>query len=220
MLERFMHLHERGLNATDTAKDNDPALFCRVCRTIRIDARDFTIKIAEPRPGTSPIATLDEKVTLIERKLVDLIGEDRIRKNLFVGRVINDRGKELENWMALNGGLQEILVRGTREYGYRTCDGCDRIFYSSQGGRYIFPPPETNGRIYLTNLGGLLLEESSIDRASIPKSRWLGVEVLKADPNPRDGFGNLEAQVASGALPRAFPERFPSRWELAPRVED
>jgi hypothetical protein len=194
-------------------------MFCSKCRNIKKGIVNFSFKINQIKPSTSPISGLRPIVTLIERRLIDVLKEERVRRWLHVGDVVNQQGIKLENWLAVFGD-SPIIVRGKRECSYRTCEECGRIFYSAQGGRYIFPPRHEDGQIFQTDLCGLLVEEGTIDRDRLPKSRWLGVEVLKADPNPRDGFGDLEQQVASGALPRAFPERVPSRWELGLPVED
>jgi hypothetical protein len=129
-------------------------------------------------------------VPLVHKELLELLGDDVVRRDLYIGRVFGKGGKEIEDWVTARG-RRRVILRGDREASYRLCSECGRTRYSAQGNRYLFPAPPTDATIFESHLFGLVVPRDIYERVAAKKWRRLAITKLPILDPPPDGLGVL-----------------------------
>lgn len=187
----FIELAPRGCGGTAVLREAHKGIFCPQCRRPCNHNAPAEMIVDDYALRPSPItAAAYDGVTFAKKSLLALIEIDDISRYLHVGAVQTFEGKLLEDWVYLYG-VDRIIIRGTREAGFRTCPGCGRTLYSSQGPEYLYPAPDENVPIFQTDLCGILIDSRYLDRSRLPKARWLGSKIIKIADRPRDGLGEF-----------------------------
>lgn len=188
MSERtFIELAPRGLDGTAVLEEAHKGLLCRECRRPRSNDAPTQLIIDDYSLRPSPITAGMGDVTFAKKSLLALIEVDDISRYLHMGAVRTYDGELLKDWVYLYG-VDKIILRGTREAGFRTCPLCNHTLYSAQGAEYLYPAPPADIPIFQTDTCGLLIDARYLDRSRLPKARWLGSQIIKIADKPRDGF--------------------------------
>jgi hypothetical protein len=139
------------------------------------------------------------------------LGEERVRRELYLGKVFGPDGSRWDDWVTFRG-RRGLIVRGTKHAGNRVCAECGRNLYFGMHPRYLYPQPPTDVEIFESSLGGLILPEHVAIQVGIDgrirhfrdgevvewrdaelgvNPRRLLVEPLKVLPEPKDGLPPL-----------------------------
>ena len=129
-------------------------------------------------------------IPVVHRELLKLFGDDNVERDLYIGRVIGARGKELPDWVTARG-RDRLIVRGTRNAGSRICDVCGRLFYFAQGANYLYPAPPNGRAIYESSSCGFVVTREIGERIADHKWRRMTVEPIPVIDPPPDGLGIL-----------------------------
>jgi hypothetical protein len=132
-------------------------------------------------------------VPLVHRQLLDLIGDDVVYRDLHIGRVFGDRGNEIKDWVTARGRV-ELIVRGTVDAGYRTCEACGRTHYDATGRKYLFPQPPDNTDAFESDYHGPIVTQAICDRVRSKSWRRLPIDELPVVDPPSDGMGLLPSR--------------------------
>jgi hypothetical protein len=142
-------------------------------------------------PGDKPLNFVNScGVPVIHRDLLSLIDDEIVKRDLYIGRVLNEQGNEVRDWCTARGRHQ-IIVRGSKEAGSRTCEECDRTLYCAMGKRSLFPAPPSDAAIFESDFLGFVVTRNIADRITTRKWRRMYVEPLPVPDEPPDGLGVL-----------------------------
>lgn len=187
----FIKLSARGAdNVTTVFTEQNPDLFCSHCSRARYLRGPTDIVLDDDCLRHSPL-TGDpfHGITIIQKSLLDLIEIEDISRYFCMGAVRNTKGELFGGWVYLYNP-DRIIIRGTREATFRNCPECGRTLYSAQGPEYLYPAPPKDIPIF-QSLTSVLVDSRYLDRSRLPKSRWLGSQILKIAEKPRDGLGEF-----------------------------
>jgi hypothetical protein len=179
-------LPDEGGASGSYAHDTLPGLRASAARTTVVD-----IAIQEPSPHDKPLNFLYGcGVGVIHREFLDLIGQEIFSEDLYLGRITNSRGEEIPDWVTFHG-REVIIVRGSKNAEYRTCESCGRNAYYAAGKPYLYPAPPRTATIFQSAGSGLIVPRDVYERVATKKWRRVGIEELPILEAPNDGFGVL-----------------------------
>ncbi len=140
------------------------------------------------------------------------LGEERVRRNLYLGEVFGPDGSCWEDWVTFRG-KRRLIVRGSTEHaGNRVCPECGRNCYFGMPPNYLYPEPRSDVEIFESSGFGLVIPDSVATEAGIGRKvrrvqgveevEWPGaeiggkrkrvlVELLRVLPEPKDGLPPL-----------------------------
>ena len=95
---------------------------------------------------------------LARRSFLFRLGEERVKRDLYLGDVFNADGVRLDDWVTFRG-KRRLIVRGTKDAGYRVCSECGRNVYFAMHPRYLYPQPPTDVELFESTLAGLVFPE-------------------------------------------------------------
>jgi hypothetical protein len=128
-------------------------------------------------------------VGLIHRELLDLLGDDIVEQDLYIGRIVGARGNVVTDWVTFRG-RRGVIVRGSSDdAACRVCDQCGRNIYYAGGKRYLYPAPPCDATIFESHLSGLVVPPKVYERVATKKWRRLGIDKLPVLDQPTDGLG-------------------------------
>jgi hypothetical protein len=149
---------------------------------------DVRIQVA---PTKDPLnGVFGAGVPIASRKLLTAIDSNLIERDLYLGRVYGPDGRELEAWATFRG-KHRLIVRGSEEAQYRTCEICGRMLYFAMGKSYLYPAPPAGVSVFESDLRGLILAEQAFQQSSLENLRGIHIEKLPAVDVPKDSFGEL-----------------------------
>jgi hypothetical protein len=191
----FFHLISRTMHPCyETKEAHAEAMrttLCPGCAFPRPGVTSVDVRLQERSPRDKPLNIMFASgVGLVHRELLDLIGEDLARRELYLGRVFGNRGNEVADWVTFRG-RNRVIVRGSKDAEYRTCKRCGRNIYHATGKRYLYPAPPSEATIFESDLSGLVLPPDVYDRVATRKWRKLGVDKLPVLDQPTDGLGTI-----------------------------
>lgn len=114
---------------------------------------------------------------------------DVLRRDLYLGKVLNARGKVLDDWVTFRG-RRRVIVRGSEHASYRVCDVCGRYVYFAMGKKYLFPAPPSDA-VILQGIYGLVLPKNLFNELHVDDWPGLYVDELPILAEPLDGLGDL-----------------------------
>jgi hypothetical protein len=149
----------------------------------------IVVHIQNDRPAGVLSAVAGHGVPLIRRDALPVLGERNVSEQLVLGRVFNKFGQEIENWATFRARMR-LIVRGTKNVGFRKCDLCGRSIYFAMGKRYLCPMPKEPERLFESHLRGLVLPEKIYITAESEIKKWRGIQLdrLSVLDLPRDGL--------------------------------
>jgi hypothetical protein len=191
----FVHLHQTGLNScTLDKRTHDAAVrawLCTGCNAPRPSVGAINIQIQEDRPPNVPITFIyGYGVILAHTNLIERLDFESVRRDLLLGEVRDSSGSLLNGWVTVRG-RRRLIIRGTKHVSHRVCDSCGRHVYFAMGMRYLFPSPASDASIFESNLFGLVVSASILEKTSLRRKSGFGMEVLRALPQSRDSLGEL-----------------------------
>ncbi len=128
---------------------------------------------------------------LARKSFLLALGEERIKRDLYLGDVFGPDGSRLDDWVTFRG-KRGLIVRGTKHPGHRVCSECGRNVYFALYPRYLYPQPPSDVEIFESSLFGLIFPESVATQVGIGgKIRGVTVERLKVLQEPKDGLPEL-----------------------------
>ncbi len=157
----------------------------------------------EPKPGRDALdALLQDRsprdkplnlvygcgLGLIHRELLDLLGDDVVKRDLYLGRVIGSGDKQVKDWATFRG-RERLIVRGIIDPELRVCEQCKRNVYFARGKHYLFPAPVSDDTVFQSDYWGLIVPPEIHARVPAKKWRRLGIEKLPVLDPPPDGLG-------------------------------
>jgi hypothetical protein len=164
---------------------------CPGCCDPKPQVKAVDVWLQNRRPPDKPLnAVFGCGVGVIHRELLDVIGPDIVERDLYLGRIIDDRGNEVQDW-ATYRGRRGVIIRGDKEAANRVCDQCGQNCYFAMGKSYLYPAPPTDATIYESRQYGLVVPPEVFQRVSAKKWRRLGTRKLPVLDEPLDGFGTL-----------------------------
>jgi plasmid stabilization system protein ParE len=122
--------------------------------------------------------------------LLSALGDDLVRRELYLGRVYGPDGKELSGWVTFRGKLR-LIIRGSKHVAYRRCGLCGRDVYFAMGRGYLYPAPPPGLSVFESHLRGLVLTEDVYLASDIKESRKLRIDKLMVPRAPKDSLGEL-----------------------------
>jgi hypothetical protein len=193
--QMFFHLRTKTMHPCYETKNSHAEsvrnILCPGCAHPKPDVTAVNVCLQERSPRDKPLNFLfGPGIGLIHRELIDLIGEDIVRRDLYLGRVTDCDDKLVADWMTFRG-RQGIIVRGSKEAECRACKRCGRNLYYAAGRRYLYPAPSPDATIFESHLFGLVVPASVHERVATKRWRMLGVDKLPVVDEPVDGLGVL-----------------------------
>jgi hypothetical protein len=161
---------------------------------------------AHPRPGATAIDVwLQENrsprdkplnflygcgIGLVHQDLLEQLNSADVDRDLYLGRVYNRHGQECADWRTFHG-RRKVIVRGSKEGSYRTCEECGRNIYFAKGKQYLCPAPPEDACIYGSDESGLVVSLHTAEKVRARRWRKVRIERLPIVEVPPDGFGPL-----------------------------
>jgi hypothetical protein len=191
----FFHLSSKTMNPCyQTKQSHAEAIGVSLCASglhPRPGIKAIDVWLQERAPRDKPLNFVySSGVGLIHKELLELIGEEIVQRDLYIGRIVGDRGNEITDWVTFRG-RREVIIRGSRDAGYRVCKECGRTLYYAAGKRYLYPAPPADVTIFESHLSGLVVPPEVCERVPTKKWRMLGIEKLPVLDLPTDGLGVL-----------------------------
>lgn len=177
---------------------------CALTKTAYLAAQNSWLcsGCGHPRPNTPNIdVTLQEfevdgqlnfvsgcGIPLARTSFLDVFGESRVSRDLYIGRVLGPDGSPLKEWMTFRG-KRGLIVRGTRHASHRVCVQCGRNLYFAMHPRYLFPVPADDAELFESDLFGLIVRDCLAATLHISKDfKGILQERLKVLEKPKDGL--------------------------------
>ncbi len=190
----YFHLHTSTMNSCSMS--NVAALtakqtwLCPGCNCPKPSQAAIDVTLQEPEPQDAPLNFVyGFGVPLANKAFLECLGEAVIR-DLYVGRVFNESGEEVPDWLTFRG-KSRLIIRGTKNVSHRVCGECGRNVYFAMGSRYLFPTPPKDRELFESDLSGLIISAAIFDRIDINKWPKLVVDKLPVLPMPKDALPEL-----------------------------
>lgn len=149
------------------------------------------LTVQERTPENTPLNTVAGTGVGVARKdFLAELGDTAVRKYLFVGRVIGPDGEVFKDWVTFRG-KHLIIVRGSKEAGYRICDVCGQPAYFAMGKKYLYPVPPAGVSIFDKFNGGLVVSPEIMERVTLNRWRKLKCVKLPVVSVPKDSLPAL-----------------------------
>lgn len=128
---------------------------------------------------------------LVHRKFLAELDNNVVARDLILGRVFLESGRCVDDWHTFRSRVR-IIVRGSKNAGFRVCDECHQVCYSATGKRYLYPEPPTDCEIFESDLAGLVFRSELVEHIDFGKYCKLQVDRLPILDPPPDGLGVLK----------------------------
>lgn len=143
------------------------------------------------RPSDKPLNfVMFGGVPVVHRELLAMFGEDNVARDLYIGRVFSESGKEVPDWVTARG-RNRLIIRGTADVSYHRCPDCGCIFYFATGNQYLFPRPPRVATIFESDSFGFVVPRDIAERVAAIKWRRMSIEPLPILDPPPDSLGIL-----------------------------
>ena len=177
---------------TQTALDDAMQTWCcDGCSNARPTWQEVDVAIEQPHPRVGPLNFVSGCcVGIVRRDFMTQLGPDIFQRDLYLGRLLGPSGDAVENWVTFRG-RRRLIIRGDRHVSHRRCPICKRDIYFALGKPYLYPAPPSDAEVFESNLWGLVVADSVLDRLDTTKHRTLRVEPIPIADTPRDGLAIL-----------------------------
>jgi len=190
----FYHLYTASDTPCHLTKEADAEAqrtwLCPDCSspTPSVTAVDARLRVA---PAKEPLNFLwGFGLSIASKAFLSAIGNDLVQRDLYLGRVYGPDGHELSEWATFRG-KHRLIVRGSKEASYRTCNECGRIVYFAMGKEYLYPAPQEGVAIFDAGNSGLVLPENVFMQAGLDRWRGIYIKKLAVADVPSDSLGEL-----------------------------
>lgn len=195
----FYYLHPAPSSSCSSNMDvypgRNPTWRCRGCGGPRRGTGAVDVVLQEKASEIRKPLNFDVAgVGLIYKPLLEQLGAEVVRRDLFLGRVFGRTGL-LEDWATFRGRI-EVIVRGTKEAGYRVCEDCGNVLYFARGKKQLYPAPPADATLYESDSWGLIVPPWLFE--SLDLTRWkrgMTIDRLPIVDAPADGLGELPYAV-------------------------
>lgn len=195
---KFHHLYSQSMSPAELSDDGYAlavaSWLCGHCKSPRPSMGPLNLSVLRSSiTGKSPLTVINGcGVAIARRAFFVAVGWEEVVRDLEVGTVTTERDRALEEWVTFRG-RRKLIVRGSRNVIHRLCPECGRhLYFSSIGGRYLFPAPPGETVFFESNLCGLLFPERVFEKIKAISLRGLTHEVLPVLHEPLDGLGRLD----------------------------
>jgi len=115
----FFHLHSTTMNPCCDTKDSyaeaQRTWLCPGCGYPKPGVKAVDVWLQDRSPRDKPLNFVyGSGVGLIHKELLDLIGAEIVQRDLYIGRIIGDRGNEVKDWVTFRG-RRGVFVRGSKK---------------------------------------------------------------------------------------------------------
>lgn len=164
---------------------------CAGCAHPRPNVGSIDVWLQEERsPQDKPLNSLYGcGIGLIHDALLELLGPSADH-DFYLGRVYNDHDQRSVGWHTFHG-RRKMIIRGTKDAHFRTCDRCGRNLYHATGKFFLSPRPPKDAEICGSDLSGLIVPQPLAEKIRAQKWRKVGIYRLPVLDDPPDGFGVL-----------------------------
>jgi hypothetical protein len=129
-------------------------------------------------------------IGLARRSFLMQFGQDRVQRYLGLGKVYGPDGSVFEDWVTFIG-KHKVILRGSKQAGYRVCPECGRNIYFAMGKPYLYPEPAEDVELFESHLWGLVFPEPLVESLGIGKPKGVWVERVPVLNEPLDGLPPL-----------------------------
>lgn len=164
---------------------------CTGCCVPKPDVRNLDAILQEP-PADKPLNFIGGcGLSVVYKPFLDRLPAHLIERDLYLGRVYNIDGSLIDDWVTYRG-KRRLIIRGTKEAGYRTCTDCGRHVYFAMGKKYLYPKPPDDVTIFeRAGGGGFIIPQDLFTQLDLGKWRKLSIDKLPVLDVPTDGLGEL-----------------------------
>jgi hypothetical protein len=190
----FFHLRSKTLHPCYATKDSRAEALrtwlCPGCASPKPGVKGIDVWLQERAPRDKPLnLVFGCGIGLIHKELLNLVGHEIVERDLYIGRVMGDRGNEIADWVTFRGRCG-VIVRGSKDAANRVCQDCGRNVYFAIGKRYLYPAPPAAATVF-QSYHGLVVPPAVQERVAARKWRMLRMEELPVLEQPTDGLGVL-----------------------------
>lgn len=164
-----------------------PSWACLECRRPVRGTRAVDALVVRDTEPSSPMSSDSfSGTTLLRRDFLAAFGMENIERDLWVGKVFDEKKVEIEHWATVRPRV-EHFIRYSSEVTWHSCPGCRRLRYWGRGSPYFCPAPDPGVEI-LSDGFWLIVTRKVADLVSQkpwPKIVW---EPVATSELPRDGL--------------------------------
>lgn len=165
---------------------------CNGCKLPKPGVAEIDVILDNPKVNKVPLNfVMGCGVPVVRKDFLFLLGEDLVRRDLYLGRVYGPDGKEITELVTFRGKYC-VIVRGRKHVIHRICSECGRtIYFSMIGGRYLFPEPPSDVLLFESQGWGLVMPHEVFRRIDLSQWRKVTHEALLVPKSPPDGLFDL-----------------------------
>ena len=194
MSANYIHFMSKTMNPVDLTKEAralaERTWLCTGCGRPRHGSESIDAHVQDDQPE-GPLNGLNGCfLALAKTSFLFQFGEERIRRDLHLGKVYGPDEEPLHGWVTFRG-KHRVFIRGTDHAVHRVCPGCGRDVYFAMGHPYLYPQPPAGVEVLESDLCGLVLPEAVVQEVGIGQPKGVWVERLTVVKQPKDGFGVL-----------------------------
>lgn len=191
----FYHVQSATMDPCALTKDAlaqaQDSWLCRGCSAPKPEVTAVDVQLDSDPASESPLNFVNgTSVPLARKSFLFRLGLDALRRQMYLGKVINSHGRALDDWVTFRG-RQRAIVRGSTNISHRICDVCGRHVYFAMGKRYLYPAPPSDVTAMESDLFGLVLSEALFKKLVLDEWEGLTVDELPIPAQPLDSLGDL-----------------------------
>lgn len=192
----FYHLQSKTMSPCTLTKaasaEAKQSWLCTGCCTPKPGLGSIDVHLKESEPDDAPLNfVFGCGVPLVSRALLEEIGMNVIRRDLYLGRVFGPDGRENKDWLTFRG-RHRLILRGSKHVSFRCCSDCGRPVYFAMGKRYLFPDPPSDAHVFESHLFGLVITDELFTQLDAGKWRKVSVDKLPVVKAAKDSLGTLD----------------------------
>lgn len=195
MLKIYHHIFPQTMHPLDMPKESYEAArhtwLCNGCCQPKPGYRALDATVVNNRPSAAALDfVMGCGIPVARKELLFSLGEDTVRRDLYLGRVFGPNQKPFEELVTFRGRYR-LIVRGDKLVGNRICDQCRRQLYSAISGSYLYPEPPLGIGMFESHLCGLVISDDIFRRLDLKKWKETTHEELYVASAPKDGLLGL-----------------------------
>jgi hypothetical protein len=164
-----------------------PSWACLECRSpVRGTQAVDALVVRDSEPPSPKSFDAFSGTTLLRRDFLTAFGMENIERDLWVGKVFDEKNVEIEHWATVRPRV-ERFIRYSSEVTCHSCPGCRRIRYWGRGRPYFCPPPAPGVGILTDGFWLVVTREIAF---LLNRTRWpkIYLEPVYVRDTPLDGF--------------------------------
>lgn len=193
----YYYLSMRGLDPCSLTPSNyinaKKTWLCEGCKRPKphIKGVDVILQDTPPRKTALNIV-FGVGVGIACRQFLEDIGWPLVERDLYIGKVFNEKLKELTDFVSFMG-RRTLIVRGSRNANFRVCPKCGMLGYFGMQKWYLIGQPFSGTDIFESHSHQLVLSPDAY--AAFPHEKWkrsMYLTKLEVLETSLDGFGDLK----------------------------